>query len=131
MKLLEDSHWVARTYRLVPASPSAMLEDLEVIKRTLVQAIAHSHLEQPGDIMDTRKTCAARFLEPYQIVFTTNYDLLLYWVTMFGANRQIFEDGVRADQNDPEAPYLVFSERLGDKRGILYLHGALHLYIEH
>lgn len=40
-----------------------------------------------------------------------------------------FEDCFRADQGDPDVPYLVFSQRLGDHRGILYLHGALHLYL--
>src|SRR6266705_4165579 len=49
MKMLEDSHWVARTYGLIRTNSSPMLEDLEVIKRTLVEAIAHSHLEHSGD----------------------------------------------------------------------------------
>lgn len=130
MKLLEDSHWVARTYSLVQSS-SAMLEDLEIIKKTLVQAIAHSHLEHPGDIVDPKKASAARFLDPYQIVFTSNYDLLVYWITMFGADPPLFEDGFRADPDNPDASYLVFCERLGNKKGVLYLHGALHLYLEH
>lgn len=40
-----------------------------------------------------------------------------------------FEDCFRSDQAFPDAPYLVFSQRLGDTRGLLYLHGALHLYL--
>lgn len=130
MKLLGDSHWVARTYGLIRGNSSAMLDDLEVIKRTLVEAIAHSHLEHPGDISDERKAATARFVEPYQIVFTTNYDLLLYWVTMFASDPPLFDDGFRADPDGPDAPYLVFSQRLGGKRGVLYLHGALHMYLE-
>jgi hypothetical protein len=129
MKMLEDSHWVAQTYGLIQGSSSAMLEDLEVIKRTLVDAIAHSHLDHSGDVSDERKAAAAQFVEPYQIVFTTNYDLLLYWVTMFASDPPLFEDGFRADTDDPDAPYLVFSQRLGAKRGVLYLHGALHMYL--
>lgn len=77
MKLLDDSDWVARTYGLVKDKPSGMVEDLEVIKRTLVEAISNSHLETPGDIADGLKTSTAKFLEPFHVVFTTNYDLLL------------------------------------------------------
>jgi hypothetical protein len=130
MKMLEDSHWVAWTYELIRGNSSPMLEDLEVIKRTLVEAIAHSHLEHSGDVPDERKAAAARFVEPYHIVFTTNYDLLLYWVTMFASDPPLFEDGFRADPDNPDAPYLVFTQRLGQKRGVLYLHGALHMYLE-
>lgn len=129
MRLLEDSHWVAQEYRLISGTDSPMLDDLEIIKRTLIRAIAESHLEHPGDVDETRKASASRFLQPYQIIFTTNYDLLLYWVSMFAGDPPPFEDGFRADEDDPEAEYLVFSHRLGDHRGILYLHGALHLYL--
>lgn len=82
MKLLEDPHWVARTYGLLEHDSSDMLNDLDVIKRTLVDAIASSHLPTPGDITEERKSSAANFLVPYHIVFTTNYDLLLYGVAM-------------------------------------------------
>ena len=130
MRLLEEADWVARTYGLVQESASQMLEDLEVIKRTLVEAVANSHLEQPGDIEETRKQAAARFFAPYHIVFTTNYDLLPYWVAMAMGDPPPFEDCFRADQDDPDTPYLVFSQRLKEHRGLLYLHGALHLYLE-
>jgi proline dehydrogenase len=43
MRLLDDAHWVARTYRLVDDS-SEMLEDLEIIKKTLPRVISKSHL---------------------------------------------------------------------------------------
>lgn len=130
MQLLEETHWIAKTYGLVQGNTSAMLADLEIIKQTLIEAVAHSHLEQPGDVADERKRSAAKFLEPYKIVFTTNYDLLLYWTNMSAGEPPPFEDCFRADQDDSNAPYLVFSQRLGDRRGMLYLHGALHFYLE-
>jgi len=129
MKLLEDSHWVGKTYNLIEGDSSQMLDDLEVIKQTLVAAVASSHLEQPGDIAESRKQAAVRFFSPYHIVFTTNYDLLPYWVIMAAGEPPPFEDCFRADQDEPDAPYLVFSQRLRDNRGLLYLHGALHLYL--
>ena len=106
-----------------------MLKDLEVIKKTLIKVISKSHLAHPGDIDEHRKAAAAQFIDPYKIIFTTNYDLLLYWVAMFSSDPPAFQDCFRADEDDPEAEYLVFTERLGDHKGILYLHGALHLYL--
>jgi len=130
MRLLEQADWVARTYGLLREGASQMLQDLDVIKKTLVAAVAKSHLENPGDIEDSRKQAAAIFFSPYLIVFTTNYDLLPYWVVMAMGDPPPLEDCFRADRDEPGAPYLVFSQRLKEKRGLLYLHGALHLFVE-
>lgn len=129
MRLLDDAHAVAHTYELVPPEQSPMLADLEIIKQALVEAIARSHLAHTGEVADARKACAARFLSPYHNVFTTNYDLLLYWVNMAAADPPPYEDGFRADEEDPEATSVVFTEHLGDSRGIYFLHGALHLFV--
>lgn len=129
MRLLEQADWIARTYGLVREGSSEMLRDLDVIKKTLVEAVASSHLESPGDIEEARKRAAANFFAPYYIVFTTNYDLLPYWVVMAMSDPPPLEDCFRADQDEPDAPYLVFSQRLKERRGLLYLHGGLHLFL--
>jgi hypothetical protein len=128
MRLLDDCHWVAHVYGLIK-DKSEMLKDLEVIKKTLIKVISKSHLAHPGEVEDDRKAAAARFIKPYKIIFTTNYDLLLYWVAMFSGDPPPFQDCFRADEDDPDSEYLVFTERLGDHNGILFLHGALHFYL--
>jgi hypothetical protein len=137
MRLLDDSHWVAETYELIPRGDSAMLEDLEIIKKTLVDAVANAHLHNTSCVADKRKAKALAFLYPYQNIFTTNYDLLPYWVNMSGlANPEDgkpltpkWGDGFRSDPDDPDAEYVIFTERLGQNAGLFYLHGALHLYV--
>lgn len=129
MRLLQDAHWVAQRYGLVRGVRSAMLDDLEVVKNTLVQAITASHLGHTGLVSDEKKTRALAFISDFHNVFTTNYDLLVYWVNMYAGENPPFKDGFRADENDPEAAYVVFSERLGNQRGLFYMHGALHLYL--
>jgi hypothetical protein len=129
MRLLEDAHWVANRYELVEGETSAMLDDLEVVKRILVQAVTASHLEHTGLVPDEKKSSALTFISDFHNVFTTNYDLLVYWVNMHAGNNSPFKDGFRTDDNDPEAPYVVFSERLGNQSGLFYMHGALHLYL--
>lgn len=131
MRLLEDAHWVAQAYGLLSSSDSEILKDVEIVKRTLVEAVANSHLPHSGSLSDDKKAVARAFLEPYYNVFTTNYDLLAYWVNMSARAGAIWGDGFRADAEVPDARYVVFTERLGNDRGLFYLHGALHLYVEH
>ncbi len=131
LRLLEDSNWVADLYEVPDgASRAAIRDDIEIVKRTLLQAVAGNHLEHTGHVSDAKKAAANAFFEPYQIVFTTNYDLLAYWVTM--ARDPIrFQDGFREDEEEPDGATVVFSERLGANRGLLYLHGGLHLFLKH
>lgn len=129
MRLLDDSHWVAKTYGLLTNNQSQMLEDVEVVKKTLVEAVANSHLAHTGKVADEKKNAALAFLAPYHNIFTTNYDLLVYWVIMHAGDNCPWKDGFRTDEDDPDAPYVVFSERLGGQRGLFYVHGALHLHV--
>lgn len=131
MRLLDDANWVAEVYGLSPEGESEMLADVEIVKNTLVEAVSHSHLENAGSVPEEKKAAALRFLAPFHNVFTTNYDLLLCWVNMSAEPSPQWGDGFRAVEDDPDTPYVVFSERLGRNKGIFYLHGALHLYIDH
>lgn len=132
MRLLEDSKWIAKHYGLerTKGVTASISEDLASIKKSLVSAIAKTHLPNPSTISDDRKNQCVSFLEPYQNVFTTDYDLLLYWVANHGQEKLKEQDGFRASVDDPRAEYLVFSEHIGQNKGILFLHGALHLYVE-
>lgn len=69
-------------------------------------------------------------------IFSTNYDLLLYWVVMRSNNKNCIDGFGRDIENDtreyiPDED-LEFSElRWGkhkDSQNIFYLHGALHIF---
>ena len=45
------------------------------------------------------------------------------------AIHHLFKIAFAPDEDDPESEYLVFTERLGDHNGILFLHGALYFYL--
>lgn len=129
MRLLEDADWVAQHYGLIGGTTqSVMLSDLEAIKKALVDAIAKTHPDHTHDIPEAKKDTCVTFLEPYHNIFCTNYDLLLYWVEMHGHEKLAGRDGFDYDIDDPEAPYVVFSEHVGGEKGIFFIHGALHLY---
>jgi hypothetical protein len=91
--------------------------------------VTKTHLSRPADIAAERKNACVRFLSPYYNIFTTNYDLLLYWVAMHGAHQLEMRDGFYTDQDDDGGP-LIFSSSVRDQQAILFLHGALHLFYE-
>lgn len=128
MRLLEEIQWAGVLYGLPKDGVAAIQADIEILKDTLVKAVATNHLDHSGLVSAEKKASALKFLSTYKNVYTTNYDLLLYWVDM-AVDPPPFGDGFRPPIEDPEAPYLVFTERLGNKPGIFFLHGALHLYL--
>lgn len=131
MRLLEDGDWVSEEYEMVTKDgrASEMLSDLEAVKNGLLKAVADTHPDQTNGVTDERKACCADFLEPYHNVFSANYDLLLYWVEMHALDKLQGRDGFRADPDNHDADYVVFSERIGGDKGIFFIHGALHIYV--
>lgn len=129
---LEDANWVAAHYGLKNNAEDAprIKSDIKSIKDALVAAVAKTHLHDPGEIAEDRKALCVEFVKPYHNVFTTNYDLLLYWVEMHGHGELQKRDGFRTSPDDREAEYLVFREHVKNNKGMFFLHGALHLYVE-
>lgn len=128
LRLLDDAAKVSAIYAAPPACGEAMMADSAIVKNALVNAVATSHLEHSGLVASDRKERALQFLTIFHNIFTTNYDLLTYWVIMSADGYPPFQDGFRAP-DDPDEPYVVFTERLGSSKGLYYLHGALHLHL--
>ena len=131
LRALDDAAFIGDAYGLNPANGPAptIAEDIEHVKNVLVSAVAGRHLDMPSDVADERKAACVKFLREYHNVFTTNYDLLLYWVEMYGLDILKGRDGFRAPPSFLDAPFLEFHERVGDEKGIFFLHGALHLFV--
>lgn len=122
MSLLEDTRWVGRRYGLGDDGERAILDDVQRLKKALIEAIGESHLSHSGEVPNEKKEAALDFLTQYHNVFTVSYDLLLYWVTMFREPHP-FEDGFRADPDDQDSPYVIFQERMGRRPGLYFIHG--------
>lgn len=130
LTLLENAAWTADLYGAAPATSAQMRADADIVKNALIQAVTQAHLAHTGMVSEAKYAAARQFLNPYHNIFTTNYDLLLYW-TILQQGAATHQDGFRSDDDDPEAPYVIFSERLGNTKGLFYLHGALHLCLVH
>jgi hypothetical protein len=128
LRLLDDTKFVSEVYELVGCNSGKDIDaDLALIKNILVEVIAENHLDFPSMVSDEKKNCCAGFLRDYKHIFTTNYDLLLYWMLMHDLNNVAFSDGFRDAEDDHDI--LIFAAKLADDRGVLFLHGALHLFV--
>ncbi|KAK3605124.1 hypothetical protein CHS0354_000793 [Potamilus streckersoni] len=108
----------------------------ETLKNSLIDAIKKLHPEQAFAISDEKSESCVRFLNSFLSnsnngnVFTTNYDLLLYWVLMRMLNTSDKDkicDGFGRDTEDGELSELRWGKNSGTQ-SIYYLHGALHLF---
>lgn len=126
LKLIDSSACVARLYGYEEMALELDADSLS-IKDSLITSLVGTHMVTTGELEEVKKIQCGSFLAPYWNVFTTNYDLLLYWVEMANPGLQ-GNDGFREDQSVENADYVVFSERAGDKKSIFFLHGALHFY---
>lgn len=143
IRALENGSLLAPIYAPGDAGAAArMAEHAARLKDLLVSTVAQNHPARPGDIADHHYYACREFLSHFLAgpnhgkVYTLNYDLLLYWALMHDDNP--FEDnpadiitidGFGADEDDPDAEYVVWKgESTANKQCLHYLHGALHLY---
>lgn len=128
LRLLDEALWVGQQYGLSVAGQAQIEEDIRIIKNSLVHSIATTHLDNAALVPDAKKAAALKFLKQFTNVFTTNYDLVLYWVILAEEGGATFGDGFHAPEDEPEAGPLIYTEQTGNRPGIYYLHGALHIY---
>jgi hypothetical protein len=109
------------------------------LKRSLIDAIRALHPEHVFTVPEEKSAACAKFLSRFLKtrghIYTSNYDLLLYWVLM---RNQIpgAVDGFGRDKENPDEylpdDQVEYSElRWGkhrDEQIIFYLHGALPLF---
>jgi len=127
LRQLDEGQWLADHYRMRKTKPKLdMRKDHERVKQALVDAIADSHPPFPDGVGEAKLAAAADFLDQFYNVFTTNYDLLLYWASLVKQPFP-FEDGFGREV-DADDSYCEFLPASNDRRHIYFLHGALHLY---
>lgn len=109
------------------------------LKQSLLDAVKALHPEHVFKVPDEKSKACAKFLGEFLdgdgCIYTTNYDLLLYWVLMRqgvgnaidGFGREI-ENPIEASKGeDPEWSELRWGINMA-KQNVFYLHGALPLF---
>ena len=113
----------------------------ENLKNSLIDAVKAMHPEHVFKIPEEKNAACCVFLEDYLIndgyVFSSNYDLLLYWVLMRNTCKNAGDGFGREIENPLDDEYIPdyepeYSElRWGkhkDSQSVFYLHGALPLF---
>ena len=111
------------------------------LKTKLVNAITSLHPEQVFNIPEAKSKSCAEFIKEYLQsdgnVFSSNYDLLLYWILMrnndikcidgFGRYPENIDDSEFIHEDDIEWSDLTWG-KYKTTQNIYYLHGALPLF---
>ena len=109
------------------------------LKSSLIDAVKELHPEHVFQVSEENSRNCSRYLEEYLLndgkIFSTNYDLLLYWVLMRN-NVKKAVDGFGRDQENadiyvPEDEREYSELRWGkhkNEQTVYYLHGALPIF---
>ncbi|MEW6765239.1 MAG: DUF4917 family protein [Pseudomonadota bacterium] len=109
------------------------------LRNALLSSVKELHPEHVYKMPEERSTACANFLRLFLEsgggIYTTNYDLLLYWVLMRqgvpnpvdGFGRELENPVEAAEGGDQEWSDLIWGPNKSDQN-IHYLHGALHLF---
>jgi hypothetical protein len=117
-------------------------ESIEKLKTSLIEAVKELHPEHVFKVSNEASRLCMNFLQNYLsksgLIFSTNYDLLLYWVLMRnGAQNAIDGFGRELEtaldsENYVEPDELEFSELIWGKykkeQTVHYLHGTLPFF---
>jgi hypothetical protein len=118
---------------------SRIKESTSILKNSLIDAVKELHPEHVFTIPESKsKLCSLfinNYLEKEGQIFTTNYDLLLYWVLMRN-NSEIAIDGFGREVENPDEyvpqDELEYSElrwgKYKESQTVNYLHGGLPLF---
>jgi Domain of unknown function (DUF4917) len=102
-----------------------LLECYRNVQRALVRAIREVHLNQTRIPLPTRELIG-NVMREFQWVFTTSYDLLVYWA-MAAAGFAPFMDHFRHRRRCEFDP--TRAKVIPNKIPVYFLHGALHLVV--
>jgi len=125
-RVLSDLNTAIRVNEVLGLRADAIYERYRSVQRALGHAIREVHLTR-GQVPDQTLARIRQELLSYEWIFTTSYDLLLYWAIGFGGGFAPFLDHFRgsgrlefhpgrADVYESDVP-------------IYFLHGALHLVV--
>lgn len=99
------------------------------VREILIESIAQNHPDLPSKVTNDEFENCVNFLSNFDSIYTLNYDMLLYWVTMRGKFRED-DSSVKLTKisdgfayNDKE-----FLNWDGNNFETHYLHGALHIF---
>ncbi len=138
MKQLKTTRLLAEAFGANEEFKNKLNVSDEKLKVNLIKAIQELHPEHVFEVAAEKSLCCSDFLQMFLNtggeLFTTNYDLLMYWILMRndiedisdGFGREI-EFGDLYDPDDYQISDLIWGPNK-DNQNINYLHGALPFF---
>ncbi|MBK8809678.1 MAG: DUF4917 family protein [Acidobacteria bacterium] len=137
MQHLDNFIEIARVFTEDKNLVDRLVAATETLKMSLIDAVKTLHPEHVFKVPAERSEKCAEFLKMFLAnggkVFTTNYDLLLYWVMMRNGLEDAIDgfgkefEGYDTATREPEFADLCWGKRRNEQ-AVFYLHGALHLF---
>jgi hypothetical protein len=123
---LADLNTAIRVNETVGMDTAPVYKHYRNIQLALGKAIREVHVKR-SDVPDEILTAIREELLRYEWIFTTSYDLILYWAMGCGGVWRPFVDGFKYGDRlefNPER-----SDVYADETPVYFLHGALHLVV--
>lgn len=139
MQQLDMTIALLKAFGTDPALQEQIRSASQRMRNALLSSVKELHPEHVYEMLEEKSTACANFLrlflESGGSIYTTNYDLLLYWVLMRqgvpnpvdGFGRELENPVEAAEGKDQEWSELIWGPNKSDQN-IHYLHGALHLF---
>lgn len=116
-----------------------LIEANKLLQNSLIVAIGKLHPEHVFNIPDEKSVSCfsfiSDFLENEGMVFSTNYDLLLYWVLMRNESKKAVDGFGRELLNPDEVKYGAEQDwsdlywgKYKEEQSVFYLHGTLPIF---
>lgn len=125
-RVLADLNTAMRVNKALAIDAPEVLNRYQSIQKALGRAVNEVHPTRshiPGPVLAALR----RELIRYEWIFTTSYDLVLYWAMGFGENYGRFRDYFWRNQR---CEFEVEHAEVGsDHLPVYYMHGALHLVV--
>ncbi|EDO26169.1 predicted protein [Nematostella vectensis] len=105
MQQLDNFSEIAATFSTDKSLVKKINEASKTLKENLIEAVKELHPEHVFKVPEEESAACAGYIENYVgkggTVFSTNYDLLLYWVLMRNGSKNAI-DGFGRDQENPD-----------------------------
>lgn len=140
MQQLDNFCELAKEFSVDPDLENKIQTASELLKTNLVTAITALHPEYVYEVPEKNSMACANFLKKFlgknENIFTTNYDILLYWTMLRhlkelkhcdGFGRYLENEEERMRGEDALYSELIWGKNV-DSQNVHYLHGALPIF---
>ena len=102
-------------------------DDAHSVSEILVETLSAKHPASADVISDNQYKKCLEFLSKFEIIYTLNYDLLLYWVLVHGLKHGLIN--VKDGFSEPSCDNCYRSFNTDISPDFFFLHGGLHLFV--